>query len=389
MKLKLALVLFFVLIVLAFPQSNSLSTEAEISVLTIGPGASLNDSFGHSAFRVKDPASNTDLVFNYGVYDFDTPNFYGKFAQGKLNYKLGVNYFQDFYETYVAQNRSIEEQFLNLSPVEEQQLYNYLIHNFKPENRYYLYDFFYDNCATKIEDVLNDALNNNVTFSVPDQFESDTFRTLIQNELNYNSWGSLGIDVALGSVIDKQASPEEHMFLPKFIYVFFENATINDSEPLIKKTRVLYQSTGIKKNNSIVTSPLMIFGFIGLIILVVTYWDHKKNRRSKWLDVAIFSITGLIGVFILLLWFATDHTATAHNYNLLWAFALNILMVPQVFRIHPKNWFRKYLKFLVIMLGLLTLHWSLGVQVFAKGLLPILVAVLVRYFYLIRYYKPL
>ena len=389
MKLKLFLLLFLGLNSLAIAQDNTLSSEAIISLLTIGPGASLNDSFGHSAFRVYDPVNHIDLVFNYGVYDFDTPNFYTKFARGKINYKLGVNYFEDFFEAYVAQNRRIEEQVLNLTPIEEQRLYNYLLNNFKPENRYYLYDFFFDNCATRIKDVLNNALNDNVEFNTPDPFRPETFRTLIQNELNYNSWGSLGIDVALGSVIDKKASPEEHMFLPKYIYLFFENATINKSERLVKQTDVLFESAKRPKTEKFLFSPLMIFGSIGLLILIITFFDNKKNKRSKWLDVVLFIITGLVGVFILLLWFATDHSATAYNYNLLWAFALNIFMIAQVIKKKVRIWFRKYLKFLVIMLCLLALHWILSIQIYAIGLIPILFALLIRYLYLIRYYKPL
>ena len=124
-------------------QNQLLSPQAEISVLTIGPGASLNDAFGHSAFRIKDPIKGTDLVFNYGVYDFNTPNFYLKFAQGKLNYLIGLNYYEDFFETYISQNRTIKEQVLNVSSSEKQKLFDYLLNNIKPENRAYLYDFFY------------------------------------------------------------------------------------------------------------------------------------------------------------------------------------------------------------------------------------------------------
>ena len=100
-------------------QTQYLSPEAEISVLTIGPGTSLNDAFGHSGFRVKD-TTGLDVVFNYGVYDFNAPNFYLKFAQGKLNYLIGANYFSDFYNNYVEENRSIEEQVLNLNQKEKQ-----------------------------------------------------------------------------------------------------------------------------------------------------------------------------------------------------------------------------------------------------------------------------
>ncbi|MCO4821225.1 MAG: DUF4105 domain-containing protein, partial [Flavobacteriaceae bacterium] len=239
---KYILSLFCALSIYMLPaQMQQLSSTFEISVLTIAPGTSLNDAFGHSAFRVKDDTKDLDIVFNYGVYDFDTPNFYTKFAQGKLNYRLAANPFKAFFNSYKAQNRSITEQVLNLSQSEKQNLFNALLENYKPENQYYLYDFFYNNCATKIKDVLNEALNGDIIFNLPENFESKTFRSLIYEKVNSNSWGSLGIDIALGSVIDKTATPEEHMFLPQFIHDFFAVATYNN-QTLIKQEYILFEN---------------------------------------------------------------------------------------------------------------------------------------------------
>ncbi|WP_242206336.1 lipoprotein N-acyltransferase Lnb domain-containing protein [Aestuariivivens insulae] len=370
-------------------QQKKLSPEAEISVLTIGPGATLNDAFGHSAFRIKDYIKGLDLVFNYGVYDFNTPNFYLKFAQGKLNYLIGLDYYEDFYESYIAQNRTIKEQVLNLSQTEKQKLFDYLANNYKPENRAYLYDFFYDNCATKIKDVLQEATSNSITFKTPKNFEAKTFRSLIHENLDLNSWGAVGIDVALGSVIDRQATPEQHMFLPKNIYRFFGAATVktDNNKTLVKQKRVLFEKMEQPKQNDFFTSPLFVFGVLGVFILWLTYKDFKNKKRTLWLDVLLFSITGIIGVFILLLWFATDHTGTHQNYNLLWAFALNLLVIPQLLKKQPAKWFIKYLKFLIILLCLLTLHWIIGVQVFAIGLIPFFIALLLRYIYLVKHYR--
>ncbi|OEK08913.1 hypothetical protein A8C32_00900 [Flavivirga aquatica] len=381
--------LFFLSIILFIKNTNAqnkLSSEAQVSVLTIGPGTSLNDAFGHSGFRIKDPVKRIDVVFNYGVYDFDAPNFYTKFAQGKLNYLIGLNYYKDFYQSYTTQNRSIKEQILNLSLEEKQNIYDFLVKNYKPENKRYLYDFFFNNCATKIKDVTNIALKNSITFNTPDDFKDATFRTLIQNNLNKNSWGSLGIDIALGSVIDKKATREDHMFLPENIYKFFKNATFKNKK-LVKDNIILYS----KKENSIshqfLTSPLFIFGVIALLIILITYNDFKKTKQSVWLDIILFSTTGLIGVLLLLLWFATDHSGTHQNYNLLWASALNILVIGQLLRTKVSSWFIKYLKFLIISMCLLTLHWIIGVQVFAIGLIPLLIALFIRYIYLVFYYN--
>ena len=388
MKKTLFLLLLLLFTETIVSQQKTLSNNAEISVLTIGAGTSLNDAFGHSAFRIYDPSINLDKTYDYGRFDFEAANFYLNFARGKLNYSIGDSTYYNFVNFYIRQNRSVKEQVLNLYQPEKQKLYDFLVENYKPENRNYLYEFFFDNCATKIKDVANITLNNTITFSEPKGFKQETFRKLIHNNVTRNSWGSFGIDIALGSVIDRKATPEEHMFLPENIYQFFENATLkNNDKALVKESKILYKKKATLKSNSFLTSPLFIFGIIGLLIIFITYKDYKKSKRSKWLDIALFSITGIVGVVILLLWFATDHTGTHQNYNLLWAFALNILVIPQLLKAKTSLWFIKYLKLLVIMLCLLTLHWIIGVQVFAIGLIPFLIALFVRYLFLIKYYN--
>ncbi|WP_252723254.1 lipoprotein N-acyltransferase Lnb domain-containing protein [Pseudotamlana agarivorans] len=376
--------LLFLTIQFSFGQQYQLSESATISVLTVGPGKHLNDAFGHSGFRIKDRLSGLDVVYGYGEYDFDTPNFYLKFAQGKLNYLISKTEFNRFFQAYRYYDRSIDEQVLNLSQAEKQKLYDYLINNYKPENRGYLYDFFFDNCATKIKDVTNLAVNNSISFNKPEGFKDTSFRTLIQNELNRNSWGSLGIDICLGSVIDRTASPEDHMFLPENIYKFFKNATIhNDKTPLVAESRNLYTQQDATKNSSFFSSPLFVLSLISCFILFITYKDYKNKKQSKWLDITLFSITGIVGILILLLWFATDHKGTHQNYNLLWAFALNIFVIVQFFKDKPASWFVKYVKLLIILLCLMILHWIIGVQVFAIGLIPVVIALLVRYVFLV------
>lgn len=384
---NLTILFIFLLSYTGWSQVN-LSPTAEVSILTVGPGASLNDAFGHNVFRIKDPALGMDVVYGYGEYDFDTPNFYLKFAQGKLNYKISKDQFADFYYTYASiYDRTIKEQVLNLSLEEKENLYAYLVNNYKPENRRYLYDFFYDNCATRMRDVAKIAIEKDIQFQTPQDFQPKTFRRLIHDHTGRNNWGSFGIDIALGSVIDKKATPYEHMFLPTYIHQFLGTATVAANKELVKSSSVLYQARNPKDLGNFFTSPLFILGLLSALILYLTYKDYKRHKRTKWLDVTLFTITGLIGVIILLLWFATDHTATANNYNLLWAFPLNLLVIGQLLKPQASKWFTKYLKFLMILLCLLTLHWIIGVQIFAIGLIPFLLALAVRYVFLIYYFR--
>lgn len=387
MKQKLSIFILLFIVVSSFAQQLQLSPEAKISVLTIGPGTSLNDAFGHNGFRIKDDNQGIDVVYGYGEYDFDAPNFYLKFAQGKLNYLISRHNFTDIVYHYSSSNRTIEEQVLNLTDAEKQTLFNFLETNYLPQNRRYLYDFFYDNCATRIRDVALNATDGHIDFKAPKDFEPKTFRTLIHDHVGLNTWGSLGIDIALGAVIDRKASVYEHMFLPKYIHDFFGKATRNNSENLVESATTLFKKKETKTAFYVLFSPLVILGLIGLGMLFVTYKDYKTNSRTKWLDLAIFGLTGIIGVLILLLWFATDHSATAQNYNVLWAFPLNILVIAQLLRPKVKPWFKRYLKFLIIMLCLMTLHWTIGVQVFAVGLIPMLIALLVRYMFLVKHYN--
>lgn len=381
---KLYLLLCFFSLVYTQAQTNYANTQ--VSVLTIGPGSSLNDAFGHNGIRIKTPTS--DVVYDYGRFPFDDPNFYLNFARGKLLYSQGFSNTLPVIEYYRSQNRTIKEQVLNLTEEEKRDIHAFLKTNALPQNREYLYDFFYDNCATKIRDVLEQTTHHNVQFHTPEALGENTFRELIRQNVHWNSWGGLGIDLALGSIIDQRATDYEHMFLPEYIHQFFENASRDDNnQNLVTKSEVIYTKVETEKDQNFFLSPLFIIGVLSLIILYITFKNYKTGNRSKWLDFSLFLFTGLTGVFLLLLWFATDHTTTANNYNLLWAFALNILVAHQVLKTKVATWFKKYLSFLIILLALLVFHWFTGVQSFAYALIPLLIAIAVRYVYLFNYFS--
>jgi len=382
MKLLLRF-LFLLCVTVAFSQKN-IPNNTQISVLTIGPGNNLNDAFGHSGIRLK--TSYSDIVYDFGRYNFEDPNFYLNFARGKLNYLQGKANYNNLVNFYKQQNRSIKEQTLNLSAEEKQSVYTFLETNYAKNQGAYLYDFFYDNCATKIRDVIENATNGNIDYQLPDNYEDKTFRTLIQNELHPNTWGSLGIDIALGAIIDRTATPREHMFLPKNIHAFYSEATTNNRQ-LVSNSKTIINSDTKFKNGTFLLSPIFVLSLIAILIIYITFNDHKKQRRTKGLDAFIQLILGVIGILLTLLWFGTDHTATGYNYNLLWAFPLSLVMVIQAYKAKPKKWFIGYIKFCVLMLCLLTVHWISGVQQFAPTLIPLLIALFVRYIFLLKFLK--
>ncbi|NQX77344.1 DUF4105 domain-containing protein [Gilvibacter sp.] len=367
-------------------QELQLSSGAEVSILTMGPGKALYDSFGHTAIRLEDKARGIDVIYNYGVYDFSDPNFYAKFAKGQMRYVLDRRRTEGFLRNYIEDNRWIKEQALALDQQEKQAMFIFLENNLKPENRAYNYDFFYDNCATKIPLILQDIVPE---MSIDSSFveEPQTFRTLIQQNVHWNTWGSFGMDLGIGSVVDRTAPIKDHMFLPEYVFKALEKAsrgTGEEATALVASTKDLFENEPEERESNFLTSPLLVMLLLGLGLLFVTYRDSKKQGRTRAVDAVIQIFLGLVGVILLLLWFATDHYTTAYNYNLLWAFPLNLLLAFQLGKKHPKRWTKAYLKFLLLMLVLMSMHWMVGVQIFPKALIPFVIALAIRYVYLLK-----
>ncbi|TVZ53406.1 DUF4105 domain-containing protein [Dokdonia sp. Hel_I_53] len=370
-----------------------LSEDSEINLITIGPGPELYDAFGHTAIQVFDKSNDINVVFNYGVFDFDTPNFYLKFARGKLLYKLAATSYDDFIYNYKAQERWIKLQELNLDLENRQATFRFLMHNLQEENKYYKYDFFYDNCATRPYYAIASGLGNSLQMDYSQQEKGLSHRDLIHQYIPWNSWGSLGIDVALGSVIDREATPEEYLFLPNELLSAFAKAKISTSEgnkPFTLDTITAYIPTESHSYGSIfVLSPLFIFSILSLLIIYKTYKDYIKKYKIGWLDVLLLSLTGFIGILISFLWLGTDHTATAWNYNLLWAFPFHILAAFIISKSNPPRWIYPYMKLAIILMLLLFFHWIIGVQKYPFALLPLLIAITMRYLFILRSLRTL
>ncbi|MBL7807773.1 MAG: DUF4105 domain-containing protein, partial [Saprospiraceae bacterium] len=137
--------------------AQTLSDSAQISLMTVAPGEFVYSTFGHSAIRVKDPGTRFDRCYNYGTFDFEQPNFLLKFCQGKLLYNLDIESYRSFEYGNLQDRRTMQEQVLNINQEQKQRLFDLLQENYKEENRYYKYDFFYDNCATRIRDIVQET----------------------------------------------------------------------------------------------------------------------------------------------------------------------------------------------------------------------------------------
>jgi hypothetical protein len=380
---------FFGFFLLFSAQAQQLSNKATVSVITCGPGSEMYSAFGHSAFRVSDPIIGLDKIYNYGTFDFNAPNFYLNFAKGNLIYQLSTTRFAYFLQVYDYENRWVTAQELNLDQQQVQAVFNYLENNALPKNRSYRYDFFFENCATKIEDVIVEVLQDSVTFTNNHINTSKTYRNLIADYTATNfKWGKFGIDLALGSVIDVPAPKDDYKFLPDYILEAFAHATIiknGKPQPLVKQQKNILKNQNYSP--SVIVTPFWLLFVLSTFLLYITYKNIKNNKRSKWVDFFVFFITGTIGLVVLLLWFATAHTATYKNLNFLWAFAPNFIMAFYMLQSKIARFAVYYLAGLLLLLVIMTVVWILKIQVFNIALIPLLLFLAVRYVYLIKYFK--
>lgn len=297
-----------------FAQQNiQLSDKAEISILTCAPGQNeLYSYFGHSAMRVKDPKNNIDKFYNYGTFDFNTPNFYLKFCQGKLLYEVATHHFKYFPYLYYKEKRWVKSQVLNFTTLQNQKLFDYLEWNSLPENKKYYYDFFYDNCATKMYEVIEKSIGK-IDFDYSKFPKNMTHRNLIHSRLANNSWGKFGIDLALGAVIDKKATLKQYMFLPEYVYSGIENSSLNGNKTIAKTSNILPDYHLKLPETNFFISPL----FVSILLLVITLTLTFSNNFNRWFNCISF-IFGVLGIVLFCLWFLTEHSTTKMNMNLLW-----------------------------------------------------------------------
>ena len=365
-------------------QPIKLSDEAKISVITFGPyQGELWSAFGHNGIRVFDPLLDIDWMYDWGRFDFEQANFFWNFARGKMLYSIGrTQKYPNVKSYYIKQNRSIKEQVLNLSQAENQAFFNYLEHNNLPANRTYLYNYVYNNCATKIRDIIQEVVPAAVldlSFKVPKK----SVRDLMDDYLFDQPWGDFIIDVALADPIDDEAAAITYLFLPDYVHMALEGGSIEnimDTLPLVKDSITINVMKNKKRSQRTFT-PFNTFVILFFIIGYVTNKNFKNKKRTHWIDLFLFSIVGLFGWWFVFLWGATSHLSM-YNWNLLWALPIHL---PLIFFLNHPRW-RKPLsrayRFIGLLNLLLLLFWALIPQPLHMALIPLILTLVLRSFYI-------
>lgn len=375
MKLRFILLnFFFALLVHLNLNAQQLSPEASISILTCNPGTETYSMYGHSAIRVNDPTNRIDFVFNYGLFSFDSPHFFYRFAKGQTDYMMGGQRFSSWLPEYQEEKRSVYEQVLNLSPEGKNKLFQALIENAKPKNRVYRYNFFVDNCATRVRDMIE--RNAGTPISFPDNHPTESYRDLIKQYHHSFRWIDFGIDLLVGKKADKPVSAYGQMFLPDYLMNQFAKAQITidgKSQPLVLETKTLLEYPNAKQNSDL-PWPAIVFGLLFVVIAVLSVRAFIQKKKTDWLDYSLLALTGLAGLIIGWFTLFSEHPAMSPNYNLLWAFPLNIFFAVGWMK---KEWRPKSRNYFWLMGGLLMLSLVFG-QVFNPAVYFIILILLTR-----------
>lgn len=317
--------------------------DTKISILTCRSGNELYSTFGHTAIRVQNIESRLDIVYNYGVFSFNTPYFYIKFMRGQLPYFLLAYSMDNFLREYNYEKRSVFEQVLELNSEQKKKMLSFLVNNALPENREYNYDFFYDNCATRVVDVY--SLVGDVEYNMP--VEEKTFRDLLKENLKSLVWSDFGIDIVIGARADKLTTRRHQMFLPEYVMSNLSTAKIGDSTALASSPYLVldFESLNGQRKKSSTYWPLwLMMGMFVVVLLVNILLPNVAQRLNK----AVLISSGVLGLFLLFMWFGTNHAATRDNWNILWLNPLVLMFF------YTKGKVRVYLGYLLLVLLLIS-----------------------------------
>lgn len=365
---------FFVVLTLpSYAQSDS--CKLRVSLLTCGPGTDLYSVWGHTAIRVIDSSAQSDIVFNYGVFDDSDPMFYLKFTRGIMNYVVAPFDFDAFMQEYQEEKRSVTEQVLAIDCGEKQRLLKALWMNCQKENRTYPYHFYADNCTTRARDILTRNLDKPPVFVPVQPSPASTYRSLIHSYMRSSSqsWNRLSIDLLLGSHLDETMNTRQAMFLPDYLMKGFDSARVA-GKPLVAETRILLAPVPVQTSTA--ATPLLVFSILLLVFGGLAIGGERTATALLLADRILFTVTGLLGILLAALWIARVDTVCRNNLNLAWALPTHLLAA---FALKRKTGFwRYYLVVAASVNALLLIGWKWLPQDLNNALIPLVALLLFR-----------
>ena len=379
---NLYILLPFFLLLLPFGQTTATGNDSiRLSLLTCAPGEEIYSLFGHTAIRYEDPANGIDAVFNYGLFSFNTPNFIFRFSLGETDYQLGATDYAHFAAEYAFDGRSVWQQTLNLSKEEKAELIRLLQENYRPENRVYRYNFFYDNCATRPRDKIEESIIGKVIYPSEPQDGSRSFRDIVHQYCKGHPWARFGIDLCIGSEADRPITQRQMMFAPFYLMDAFAGAQIaNDSiqRPLVSDKALIVDAVSDEEEGGWMPTPLQCSLLLFILTAAATIYSLRKRTGLWGVDLVLFGTAGIVGCVLAFLALFSEHPAVSSNFLLLVFHPGQLLFLPYIIycvRKGKKCW---YLTLNLIVLTLFIVLFPLIPQRFDFAVVPLALCLLIR-----------
>lgn len=347
-----------------------IDSTLNMSFLTCGPGDEAYSLYGHTALHVIDRSKDLDVAVNWGIFDFNAPNFVARFVFGLTDYLIGIYPFESFLREYREDGRWVKEQQLNLTAEEKLRIMDAIDVNYRPENRVYRYNYFYDNCTTRARDMIVDHLDGKVVYEGTTD-EGPTFRELVHQYCALQPWARFGNDMLLGVQADFKTTTKERQFLPCETMNDLNRAVIDGKRHLVSGTTTLVDIPTNPGESNFPLSPhdcaLILLGFV----IAFTISEIMTRKDCRWLDAILMLLCGLSGIILFLMLFS-QHPTVRINFQLL---LLNPLPLFFIWPMLRKKCSWQYKMWIVLIcLFFICSVW----QTYAEGMLIVASSLLIR-----------
>jgi hypothetical protein len=377
---SIAVICLFLIGITPAKSAEESMDSVEVGLLTCSPHQLIYGYFGHTAIRFHDLKNGDDWTFNYGIFNMRIPFFIPRFVLGLTDYEMGVMPFDVFCKEYSHFGSSVTEQILNLTGEEKQDLYNALAENYRPENREYRYNYFYDNCTTRARDMIERCIMGKIQYN-EDHINKTTYRNLVHDCTMIHPWASFGIDLALGVNSDREIGRAKQEFLPARLMQDFSSAVIIDANgktrPLIMDTRI-----DIKPGVQVVKSefpltPIEVSVIILIITIFISVYEYYKKRQMWVYDGILMLIDGLAGLLITFLLFS-EHPTTTINFIFLILNPLPLVFLPHMIKKSIQGKKDSFFKWAILPIILFYLIFVFGIQQYPTAMVILASCLLIR-----------
>ena len=379
-KRRILLTALLLLSVLLGTYAQTEGDSIEASLLTCSPGTEVYSIYGHTGLRICNLTKGTDVVYNYGVFNFRRPHFTWHFVLGECDYEVMPFPFEIFLEEYRQRGSSVVEQRLNLSAEEANRLYALLVINCLPENRTYRYNFLLNNCTTRARDIIEDAVMGTVMYEEAD--EHPTYRELLHRKTEDYPWEEVGNDLLLGAKCDTVLSDRAAQFLPEQLMLYMAQAQVYDEDnnrhPLVTNTTELVSAREQVKPKDFPLSPLVMGMLVVLMFVLVALLEYAIRHMLWGFDILVMLIQGLAGVLLCFMAVFSHHPTVTANWQIWILNPIPLFCIVWVVRcaIRRKRCLYHYLNLLCLVLFIVFMPWI--PQDFSALTLPLALALLTR-----------